>query len=115
MDLGEKLRAAWKFAASEAGGIEHLTELFSRLALLFSGCWVLALVFLDWVRSPFFAGVFLTALMLGGFALGIVNIALSLQAWVPARRLRSEEHTSELQSHHDLVCRLLLEKKKKKK
>src|SRR5437667_6575913 len=31
------------------------------------------------------------------------------------RRERSEEHTSELQSHHDLVCRLLLEKKKKKK
>src|SRR5260221_6573155 len=33
----------------------------------------------------------------------------------PARRSwRSEEHTSELQSHSDLVCRLLLEKKKKK-
>src|SRR5260370_30010507 len=30
------------------------------------------------------------------------------------RRLRSEEHTSELQSHLNLVCRLLLEKKKKK-
>src|SRR5438067_12095475 len=28
---------------------------------------------------------------------------------------RSEEHTSELQSRFDLVCRLLLEKKKKKK
>src|SRR5437773_7567151 len=28
------------------------------------------------------------------------------------RTYRSEEHTSELQSHHDLVCRLLLEKKK---
>src|SRR5260221_10927954 len=28
---------------------------------------------------------------------------------------RSEEHTSELQSHSDLVCRLLLEKKKKSK
>src|SRR5260221_5072969 len=27
--------------------------------------------------------------------------------------LKSEEHTSELQSHSDLVCRLLLEKKKK--
>src|SRR5437773_3303821 len=27
---------------------------------------------------------------------------------------RSEEHTSELQSHHDLVCRLLLEKKNNK-
>src|SRR5437667_9343451 len=30
-----------------------------------------------------------------------------------AGHIRSEEHTSELQSHHDLVCRLLLEKKKK--
>src|SRR5260370_24845719 len=30
----------------------------------------------------------------------------------PARWLRSEEHTSELQSHLNLVCRLLLEKKK---
>src|SRR5438034_7241904 len=30
-----------------------------------------------------------------------------------ASRPRSEEHTSELQSHSDLVCRLLLEKKKK--
>src|SRR2546428_9809710 len=29
------------------------------------------------------------------------------------RRRRSEEHTSELQSRSDLVCRLLLEKKKK--
>src|SRR5438034_7596568 len=28
---------------------------------------------------------------------------------------RSEEHTSELQSHSDLVCRLLLEKKKNKR
>src|SRR5690242_21466101 len=32
--------------------------------------------------------------------------------WSPAR---SEEHTSELQSHVNLVCRLLLEKKKKKR
>src|SRR5438132_5722586 len=32
--------------------------------------------------------------------------------WLAAR---SEEHTSELQSHSDLVCRLLLEKKRKKK
>src|SRR5437588_11529650 len=30
----------------------------------------------------------------------------------PRPRGRSEEHTSELQSHSDLVCRLLLEKKK---
>src|SRR6267142_6103868 len=32
----------------------------------------------------------------------------------PRRSSRSEEHTSELQSHVNLVCRLLLEKKKKK-
>src|SRR5438034_6416311 len=34
-------------------------------------------------------------------------------ATVEAVFARSEEHTSELQSHSDLVCRLLLEKKKK--
>src|SRR5690349_22539993 len=33
----------------------------------------------------------------------------------PIGRVRSEEHTSELQSRRDLVCRLLLEKKKKLK
>src|SRR5436190_14427491 len=32
----------------------------------------------------------------------------------PLQLTRSEEHTSELQSHSDLVCRLLLEKKKSK-
>src|SRR5690349_23697643 len=31
---------------------------------------------------------------------------------IPASNCRSEEHTSELQSRRDLVCRLLLEKKK---
>src|SRR5260221_3702969 len=39
-----------------------------------------------------------------------------LPAAVPGRARhhdRSEEHTSELQSHSDLVCRLLLEKKKR--
>src|SRR5438874_3162145 len=33
----------------------------------------------------------------------------------PPGRRRSEEHTSELQSRRDLVCRLLLEKKKQQK
>src|SRR5690349_22577717 len=49
------------------------------------------------------------------------DIAFAMQAnglpntFVPGRNLlflRSEEHTSELQSRRDLVCRLLLEKKK---
>src|SRR5260221_888143 len=39
--------------------------------------------------------------------------AVSAKRAVTARSDRSEEHTSELQSHSDLVCRLLLEKKKK--
>src|SRR5260221_7769610 len=42
---------------------------------------------------------------LGG--LGVLNLE---GIWADDR---SEEHTSELQSHSDLVCRLLLEKKKK--
>src|SRR5437773_5253539 len=37
------------------------------------------------------------------------NLSSELKSGSPDR---SEEHTSELQSHHDLVCRLLLEKKK---
>src|SRR5690349_24230755 len=36
-----------------------------------------------------------------------------LQRSFERSRIRSEEHTSELQSRRDLVCRLLLEKKKK--
>src|SRR5947207_14651254 len=37
-----------------------------------------------------------------------------IDCWI-VRRRRSEEHTSELQSHSDLVCRLLLEKKNTRK
>src|SRR5437773_5695806 len=38
-------------------------------------------------------------------------VAMALSRTRLIDRERSEEHTSELQSHHDLVCRLLLEKK----
>src|SRR2546426_7212231 len=46
-----------------------------------------------------------------------VRNAISLAMWTELARVtegRSEEHTSELQSPCNLVCRLLLEKKKKK-
>src|SRR5207249_5864271 len=46
---------------------------------------------------------------LGGFGSDLHAAAASV-----AEKNRSEEHTSELQSRFDLVCRLLLEKKKKK-
>src|SRR2546427_9243106 len=40
-------------------------------------------------------------------------IPATLPCWWTKRAKRSEEHTSELQSQSNLVCRLLLEKKKK--
>src|SRR5690349_24229398 len=43
-----------------------------------------------------------------------IAIAELIKVRQPGSRVRSEEHTSELQSRRDLVCRLLLEKKKKK-
>src|SRR5215471_21727760 len=43
------------------------------------------------------------------------SIAVEPACRRPSSPNRSEEHTSELQSRRDLVCRLLLEKKKKKK
>src|SRR5438034_9666586 len=55
-------------------------------------------------------------------AVTVPEPALAVQAFFSSWRrasmwgkARSEEHTSELQSHSDLVCRLLLEKKKRKK
>src|SRR6266496_17008 len=51
-----------------------------------------------------------------GLLLGRKDLLMSAwQASAPHHGPRSEEHTSELQSRRDLVCRLLLEKKKKPK
>src|SRR5205085_10297288 len=44
----------------------------------------------------------------------IAEYRRKLAEYQQARAERSEEHTSELQSQSNLVCRLLLEKKKKK-
>src|SRR2546422_2110607 len=44
---------------------------------------------------------------------GKTDIIERTHGWILNSRLRSEEHTSELQSRLHLVCRLLLEKKKK--
>src|SRR3712207_8781838 len=48
------------------------------------------------------------------FKIAIPVLYIGLGVVIPAVVLRSEEHTSELQSRQYLVCRLLLEKKKKK-
>src|SRR2546429_3424238 len=74
---------------------------------------------------PPFHGIVLAAVLLVGGIDERLGVLPSLAGWVitvvaaalTARRLvvrlRSEEHTSELQSRLHLVCRLLLEKKKK--
>src|SRR5438034_5844980 len=56
------------------------------------------------------AGVVESFKTMGPFPIPTINTALLLTSG--ATLTRSEEHTSELQSHSDLVCRLLLEKKK---
>src|SRR5690242_21070142 len=43
-----------------------------------------------------------------------VDVTVTVTPDIAISAQRSEEHTSELQSHVNLVCRLLLEKKKKK-
>src|SRR5438132_6199734 len=47
-------------------------------------------------------------------AIPIVTLGIAELRSVCLPITRSEEHTSELQSHSELVCRLLLEKKKRK-
>src|SRR5258708_27240637 len=62
-------------------------------------------------RIPEDRRVFYSIAFLGGLRTGEVS-ALRFRAY-DAKAKRSEEHTSELQSPDHLVCRLLLEKKKK--
>src|SRR5699024_1390162 len=62
-------------------------------------------------------GILFDAMGLASFAIQGVNSAVQVGAPLSAVLVaaRSEEHTSELQSRFDLVCRLLLEKKKNHK
>src|SRR5438034_5886707 len=56
----------------------------------------------------------ISTLPIAGSLLPFICAAISLSSGSsPGWKSRSEEHTSELQSHSDIVCRLLLEKKNK--
>src|SRR5690606_41231712 len=94
-----------------------------KTALILGGCafalsWFGALIALDldqrsmrkiFIGFLLFIAVWNLLQMLGKR----VNSGLRQLAWPYFAGLRSEEHTSELQSRENLVCRLLLEKKKK--
>src|SRR5438034_8743568 len=66
-------------------------------------------------RRDVVGGACVTEELWPGFKVSTASYVNSLLRPEIIRDLRSEEHTSELQSHSDLVCRLLLEKKKKNK
>src|SRR5260221_10517182 len=66
------------------------------------------------LQGSFFTGLVWSRSMGWGAGGTVVAEGLEKEEDVAAVGVRSEEHTSELQSHSDLVCRLLLEKKKKK-
>src|SRR5438132_2914983 len=70
-----------------------------------------------WPRPDHIANIVIDPLLAADDTLSLKShrervtvIDRAFQLKLPSRR--SEEHTSELQSHSDLVCRLLLEKKK---
>src|SRR5262245_63887576 len=66
-------------------------------------------------EHPVEAGVDQAAQREIGVAARVARLELDVGGLLLAARARSEEHTSELQSLRHLVCRLLLEKKKKTK
>src|SRR5256886_3190209 len=66
------------------------------------------------IRSPREVLARLEELAAEGEQVALVLAGQRLSGMTGSELLRSEEHTSELQSQSNLVCRLLLEKKKKK-
>src|SRR3989454_7652224 len=84
------------------------STLFPYTTLFRSAIWVLYGLLHAIGEAPM--GLFPQRLYVIGCIVGLVEYVL---AAVIGAKYRSEEHTSELQSPCNLVCRLLLEKKKK--
>src|SRR5215211_1480107 len=109
-------------AVAVSGGADSLALLHALRALAGPRGWRLAVVTVDHGLRPgsaadaAFVADHAKALGLPAQVrtLGPADLDQHRQAGPEGAARRSEEHTSELQSHSDLVCRLLLEKKKKK-
>src|SRR5208283_2821846 len=94
---------------------ERLQELHRALPADWGGV-QLDFFFFLMIRRPPRSTLFPYTTLFRSVASPIVSITASTDCrmnCVGLKKMRSEEHTSELQSHHDIVCRLLLEKKKK--
>src|SRR5690625_6242853 len=86
-------------------GDSYIHRLDPRTKLIAS-MWFIVLIFM--------ASSWWTYLILLGFVLFAAKISeIPIRYYINGLKPRSEEHTSELQSRGHLVCRLLLEKKKK--
>src|SRR5438034_7903524 len=114
----EETSAYWRvlfdyppFNIVDATIFEGLQELLARMDASPSLC----VVVFESANPDFYLAHFDLTGKIGNImtAVGASGLPILMDTFV--RLTRSEEHTSELQSHSDLVCRLLLEKKKKKK
>src|SRR5438874_8862187 len=110
------------------GAIQRLLVAPGALAVVLSG-FALAGPYMKQGAVPGWMGLMMGAGLLGAIAAAAISVptAAKLARLEPdtrgelpeafnrlrKRQIRSEEHTSELQSRRDLVCRLLLEKKNK--
>src|SRR5438034_5709069 len=91
--------------ASDVLSVFARKPIFGYHAMAFSMIGIAFLSWIVWGHHMFQSGM--------SPALGTSFMLSTMVIAVPSA-IRSEEHTSELQSHSDLVCRLLLEKKKNK-
>ena len=87
MGLARRIGHLWRAAGSETKGFENLTELLTRIAFFVSGGWILVIAWIDWNRAPFFADFSITAVLLVATGLGVLEIAVAVQDWVPSRKL----------------------------
>src|SRR5690349_7870147 len=127
--LEEKLASAIKLRESEQH--EEARQLLLTLhsefpedsQINYQCAWIHDLLGLEREAIPFYEKAIQTGLQgedlksallgMGSTYRCIGDYQKSIEIFQHALSLRSEEHTSELQSRRDLVCRLLLEKKKK--
>ena len=87
MGLAGKVGRLWRAAGSETKGFENLTELLTRIAFFVSGGWILAIAWIDSTRAPFYADFSITAVLLVAAGLGVFELAVAVQGWVPSRKL----------------------------